>query len=57
MKNKVLIKGVDAQGSTTTKRLNEEEAIEEIRCADRDHKALDELTSRLKKARGVTINA
>ena len=54
---KVMIMGVGAQGSTIAKRLNEEENVSEIICADYDLKAADELGKSLEKATAVQINA
>ncbi len=53
---KVLILGVGAQGSTIAKRLNSENNISEIRCADHDPQALSE-TASLEKAKCYTIDA
>ncbi len=53
----VLIMGVGAQGSTIAKRLNEEEIVSEIRCADYDEKALAEVTRQLRKAKGFKVDA
>lgn len=54
---KVMIMGVGAQGSTIAKRLNEEENVSEIICADYDLKAADELGKTLEKATAVKVNA
>jgi saccharopine dehydrogenase (NAD+, L-lysine forming) len=54
---KVLIMGVGAQGSTIAKRLNEEEIVKEVRCADYDEKAVSEITGQHKKAKGLIVNA
>jgi len=54
---KVLIMGVGAQGSTIAKRLETEEAVSEIRCADYDQKASTEIAGQLKKAMGLTVDA
>ncbi len=54
---KVLIMGVGAQGSTIAKRLETEEAVSEIRCADYDQKASTEIAGQLKKAKGLTVDA
>ena len=54
---KVLIIGVGAQGSTIAKRLNEEENVSQIICADYDLKAANDLGNSLKKATAVQVNA
>ncbi len=54
---KVLIIGVGAQGSTIAKRLNEEENVSQIICADYDLKAAEELGNTLDKAIAVQVNA
>jgi len=54
---KVMIIGVGAQGSTIAKRLNEEENVSEIICADYDLKAANELGKTLEKATAVQVNA
>ena len=54
---KVMIMGVGAQGSTIAKRLNEEENVSSIICADYDLKAADELGKTLEKATAVQVNA
>jgi saccharopine dehydrogenase-like NADP-dependent oxidoreductase len=54
---KVMIMGVGAQGSTIAKRLNEEENVSQIICADYDVKAADELGKTLDKATAVQVNA
>ncbi len=54
---KVLIIGVGAQGSTIAKRLNEEENVSQIICADHDLKAANDLGNSLKKATAVQVNA
>jgi len=57
MMKKVLIIGVGAQGSTIAKRLNEEENVSQIICADYDFKAADELEKTLDKAVAVQVDA
>lgn len=52
-----MIIGVGAQGSTIAKRLNEEENVSQIICADYDLKAADELGKTLEKATAVQVNA
>ena len=54
---KVMIMGVGAQGGTIAKRLETEEIVSEIRCADYDERALSEITGQLKKARGFKVDA
>ncbi len=54
---KVMIIGVGAQGSTIAKRLNEEESVSQIICADDDLKAAGELGKTLEKATAVQVNA
>ena len=54
---KILIMGVGAQGSTIAKRLDEEEMVTEVRCADYDDQAVREITGQLKKAKGIIVNA
>ena len=54
---KVMIMGVGAQGSTIAKRLNEEENVSHIICADYDLKAANELGKTLEKATAVQVNA
>ena len=53
---KVMIIGVGAQGSTIAKRLNEEENVSRIICADYDLKAANELGKTLEKATAVQVN-
>ncbi|MCF8069489.1 MAG: saccharopine dehydrogenase NADP-binding domain-containing protein [Desulfobacterales bacterium] len=54
---KVLIMGVGAQGSTVAKRLNEEENVAEIICADYDLKAAENVGKSLSKGKAVQVNA
>ena len=54
---KILVLGTGAQGSTVAQRMDEEEKVTEIICADADHKAVDELVKTLKKAKGVYVDA
>jgi len=49
--------GVGAQGSTIAKRLNEEDNVSQIICADYDLKAAVELGKTLEKAMAVQVNA
>lgn len=53
---KVMVIGVGAQGSTIAKRLNEEENVSQIICADYDLKAAQELEGILDKAVAVQVN-
>lgn len=54
---KILILGVGAQGSTVAQRMDEEENVGEIICADYDEKAVSGLVSILKKGRGTKVDA
>lgn len=54
---KVLVLGLGAQGSAAAKRLDVDPGVSEIICADYDMKAVNELVSQLKKAKGVQVNA
>ena len=54
---KVLVLGVGAQGSTAARKLDAEPGISEVICADCDPKAVDSIVSRLKKGRGVQVDA
>ena len=54
---RVMIMGVGAQGSTIAKRMETEEIVSEIRCADYDQKASAEIAGQLKKATGLTVDA
>ena len=54
---KVLVLGVGAQGSAAAKRLDEDPGVGEIVCADYDKKAVDNLVSELKNARGTQVDA
>ncbi|MEG0663433.1 MAG: saccharopine dehydrogenase NADP-binding domain-containing protein, partial [Anaerovoracaceae bacterium] len=56
-RKKILVLGVGAQGSAAAKRLDKEDGVAEIICADYDKKAVDELVKTLTKARGVTVDA
>jgi len=57
MGKKILVLGTGAQGSTVAQRMDEEPNIDEIICADYDEKAVSELVKRIKKGRGVKVNA
>ncbi|MCK5916071.1 MAG: saccharopine dehydrogenase NADP-binding domain-containing protein, partial [Deltaproteobacteria bacterium] len=54
---RILIIGVGAQGSTIAKRLNEEENVAEIVCADYDLKAAETVGAGLSKGRAAQVNA
>ncbi len=54
---RLMIIGVGAQGSTIAKRLNDEENVSQIICADYDLKAAKELEKTLDKAVAVQVNA
>lgn len=53
----ILVLGVGAQGSTIAKRLDAEEVVKEIRCADYDQKATSEVVEQLQKASGFNVDA
>ena len=57
MGKKILVLGTGAQGSTVAQRMDEEPNVDEIICADADHKAVDELVKILKKAKGTYVDA
>jgi saccharopine dehydrogenase-like NADP-dependent oxidoreductase len=57
MGKKILILGTGAQGSTVAQRMDEEQGVDEIICADYDMKAVDALVGILKKARGEQVDA
>ena len=57
MKKKILVLGVGAQGSTVAQRMDEEDNVAEIICADYDENAVDGLVRILKKATGVHVDA
>ena len=54
---KILVLGTGAQGSTVAQRLDEEPAVSEIICADYDKTAVDDLSGKLTKAKGVQTDA
>ncbi len=56
-KKKILILGVGAQGSTVAKRMDDEQAVDTIICADYDQHAVDSLVKELKKGIGVRVDA
>ncbi len=51
-----MVIGVGAQGSTIAKRLNEEDNVSQIICADYDLKAANELGNTLEKATAVQVD-
>ena len=57
MGKKILILGTGAQGSTVAQRMDEEQNVDEIICADYDKKAVDAVVSLLKKGKGVQVDA
>ena len=57
MSKKILVLGVGAQGSTVAQRLDEEDNVDEIICADYDKNAVDKLVKILKKGKGVQVDA
>lgn len=52
-----MVLGTGAQGSTVAMKMDKEENVDKIICADSDHKAVDELVKDLKKAEGVYVDA
>lgn len=54
---KIMVLGVGAQGSTVAKRMDEENAVGEIICADYDEKAVNEMARSLGKAKALKIDA
>ena len=54
---KVLIVGVGAQGSTIARRLDDHPNVTEIRCADYDIRAANELRHSLNKAKALQLDA
>ena len=48
---KVIVVGVGAQGSTIAKRLDEEQNVSEVICADYDEKAANDTAGQLKRVR------
>jgi saccharopine dehydrogenase-like NADP-dependent oxidoreductase len=54
---KILIIGVGAQGSTIARRMDEHPEVSEIICADYDIKAAEKLSSALKKASALGLDA
>ena len=57
MGKKILVLGTGAQGSTVAQRMDEEDNVDRLICADTDHKAVDELVKILKKAEGAYVDA
>ena len=54
---KIIVVGVGAQGSTIAKRMDEHPDVSEIICADYDIKAAEKLSSALKKASALGLDA
>ena len=54
---RILILGTGAQGSTVAERMDEEENVSEIICADSDRRAVDALCGLLKKGRPAYVDA
>ncbi len=54
---KVLVLGVGAQGSAAALKLDQEPAIEEVVCADYDIQAVEHVVAKMKKGRGVQVDA
>jgi saccharopine dehydrogenase (NAD+, L-lysine-forming) len=54
---KIMIMGAGAQGSTIAKRMQEEDCVEEIVCADYDTRAAEELEKSLSKATAAKVDA
>jgi len=54
---KILIIGVGAQGSTIARRMDEHPGVSEIICADYDIQAAEKLSSALKKATALSLDA
>ncbi len=55
--NKVIVVGVGAQGSTIARRLQEEDVVKELICADYDEKAANQMEKNLSKAKAVRLDA
>ena len=55
--NKILIIGVGAQGSTIARRMDEHPGVSEIICADYDIQAAEKLSSSLKNATALRLDA
>lgn len=54
---KIMVLGTGAQGSTIAKRLDENSRVSEIRCADYDQRAAEELGRSLCKANAMQVDA
>ena len=54
---KIMVFGVGAIGSVAALKLDDEPSITEIICADKDQQALDSIVGKLKKAKGVLLDA
>jgi saccharopine dehydrogenase-like NADP-dependent oxidoreductase len=54
---KILLLGVGAQGTAVAQRLDEDPMVSEIICAGRRQAAVDRLVAKLKKARGIVVDA
>ena len=54
---KIVVVGVGAQGSTIAKRMDAHPQVSEIICADYDQKAAEKLSSSLKKAKPLQLDA
>lgn len=57
MNKRILILGTGAQGTTVAERMDEEANVGEIICADYDMNAVNGLVAKLKKGRGVRVDA
>jgi saccharopine dehydrogenase-like NADP-dependent oxidoreductase len=57
MGRKILVLGMGAQGSTVAQRMNEEDVVSEIICADYDQKAVESFVKIIKKGRGARVDA
>lgn len=57
MGKKILVLGTGAQGTTVAERMDEEANVDEIICADYDINAVNALVAKLKKGRGVKVDA
>lgn len=54
---KILVLGVGAQGTAAARKLDQEESVGEIICADRGKEAVDRLVGSLSKGRGMVLDA
>lgn len=54
---KVLVLGVGAQGSAAALKLDNEPTVEEVICADYDINAVEHVVAKMKKGRGVRVDA